>query len=48
MAPEASDWRHLAEQANNEVDPNKLIDLVVELDRQLAEREQHVCQAQRK
>jgi len=39
MAPQASDWRHLAEQASNEMDPNKLIDLVVELDRKLAERD---------
>jgi len=39
MTPQPSDWRHLAEQASNELDPNRLIDLVVELDRMLGERE---------
>jgi hypothetical protein len=39
MTPQPSDWRHLAEQASNEMDPNKLVDLVVELDRMLGERE---------
>jgi hypothetical protein len=39
MTPQPKDWRHLAEQASNEMDPNKLIDLVVELDRMLGERE---------
>ncbi len=48
MTPQPSDWRHLAEQASNEMDPNKLIYLVVELDRKLAERENMSRQAQRK
>jgi len=39
MAPQPSDWRHLAEQASNEMDPNKLTELVIELDRVLGERE---------
>jgi len=39
MTPQPSDWRHLAEQASNEMDTNRLIDLVVELDRMLGERE---------
>jgi hypothetical protein len=39
MTPQPSDWRQLAEQASNEMDPNKLIDLVLELDGMLGERE---------
>ena len=48
MTPQPSDWRHLAEQASNEMDPNKLIDFVIELDRKLAERENMSRRAQRK
>jgi hypothetical protein len=39
MSPQATDWRHLAEQASNEMDPAKLTQLVVELNRVLVERE---------
>ena len=40
MTPQSSDWRHLAEQASNEMDPKKMMDLVVELNRVLEKREQ--------
>jgi hypothetical protein len=40
MSPQATDWRHLAEQDSNEMDPAKLTQLVVELNRVLVEREQ--------
>ena len=39
MTPQTSDWRHLAEQASSEMDPNKLMALVGELNRVL-EREE--------
>jgi len=35
-----SDWKRLAEQASNEMDPEKLMDLISELNRVLAERDQ--------
>jgi hypothetical protein len=37
---QTSDWRHLAEQASKEADPKKLTDLVNELNRVLAKREE--------
>jgi hypothetical protein len=37
---QATDWRHLAELASNEMNPAKLTPLVVELNRVLVEREQ--------
>jgi hypothetical protein len=46
MTPQPSDWRHLAEQASNEMDPHRLIDLVVELDRMLGEHEKTCRQPQ--
>jgi hypothetical protein len=41
MTPQPSNWRHLAEQARNEKDPEKMLALVTELNRVLSEgREQ--------
>jgi len=34
------DWKYLAEQASTEMDPLKLMDVISELNRVLAEREQ--------
>jgi hypothetical protein len=34
------DWKHLAEQASTEMDPNKLMELASELNRVLGEREE--------
>jgi hypothetical protein len=39
MTPQSSDWRHLAEQASKETDPNKLLTLVQELNRVLDREE---------
>jgi hypothetical protein len=40
MTPyQPGDWRHLAEQASNEMDSKKLLGLVNELNRVLGERE---------
>ncbi len=39
MTPQPSDWRHLAEQASNEMNPEKMIELVTELNRILEKRE---------
>jgi hypothetical protein len=38
MTPQPSDWRYVAEQICDEKDSNKMMELVVELDR-LLERE---------
>jgi hypothetical protein len=38
MTPQPSNWRHVAEQICDEKDSNKMMELVVELDR-LLERE---------
>ena len=35
MAPQTTDWRHLAAQASDEKDPDKLIALVGQLNRLL-------------
>ncbi len=35
----ASDWRHLAEQASSETDPQRLMDLVEQLNEVLEDRE---------
>ena len=44
MTPQPSNWRHLAEQARNETDPEKMLALVTELNRVLSEeREQMSC-----
>jgi hypothetical protein len=41
MTPQNStDWRHLAEQASKEMDPEKLMSLVNELNRVLEQNEQ--------
>ena len=40
MTPQPSDWRHLAEQASNEMDPQKMMEIVIELNRALEKREQ--------
>ena len=37
---QSSDWRHLAEQASTEMDPKRLTNLVTELNRVLAKREE--------
>lgn len=42
-----SDWRHLAEQASLELDPQKLLLLVDELNRVLGEREEMSRRLQR-
>jgi hypothetical protein len=34
------DWKHLAQQASTEMDPNKLMELATELNRVLGEREE--------
>jgi hypothetical protein len=40
MTPQPNDWRHLAEQASNELNPEKMMELVHELNRVLEKREQ--------
>ena len=40
MTPSQNDWQHLAEQASSETDPEKLISLVTQLNRVLAEQEE--------
>jgi len=40
MTPSQSDWQHLAEQASNEMDPEKLLNLVNQLNRLLGEQEE--------
>jgi hypothetical protein len=41
MTPhQPSDWQHLAEQASNEMDPDKLLQLVNQLNRVLGEQEE--------
>jgi hypothetical protein len=39
MNPQPSDWRALAQQVSKETDPNKLTDLIAELN-QVLEREE--------
>jgi hypothetical protein len=39
MAPQRTDWRDLAEQASKEMDPEKLMSLVGELNRALDEHQ---------
>lgn len=40
-------WQSLAEQANKEMDPNKLAALVIELNRVLCEGEETLCKQRR-
>ena len=40
MTPQTSDWKDLAEQASSEMDPEKLLNLVSQLNRVLGEREE--------
>jgi hypothetical protein len=40
MTPSPSDWQYLAEQASNEMDPEKLLNLVSQLNLVLGEREE--------
>ena len=40
MTPQPSDWRHLAEQASNEMNPEKMMAIISELNRVLEKREQ--------
>ncbi len=40
MTPFQSDWQHLAEQASGEMDPDKLLNLVDQLNRVLGEQEE--------
>ena len=47
MTPSQSDWQQLAEQASSEMDPEKLINLVAQLNRLLAEREERSRAQQR-
>jgi hypothetical protein len=46
MTPQPNDWRHLAEQASNEMNPEKMMELVHELNRVLEKREQSSRQQQ--
>lgn len=39
MTPQPNNWRHLAEQASKEPDPEKLMSLVEELNRALDEHQ---------
>jgi hypothetical protein len=47
MTPQPSDWQHLARQASNEMDPQKMMELVHELNRVLEKREQTSRQQER-
>ena len=47
MTPSQSDWQHLAEQASSEMDPEKLINLVTQLNRVLGEHEERSRAQQR-
>jgi Asp-tRNA(Asn)/Glu-tRNA(Gln) amidotransferase C subunit len=40
MTPSQSDWQHLAEQASIEMDPDKLLNLVDQLNRVLGKQEE--------
>ena len=40
MTPSQTDWQHLAEQASSEMDPDKLLKLVDQLNRVLSEQEE--------
>ena len=40
MTPQPNDWKDLAEQASTEMDPEKLLNLVGQLNRVLGEREE--------
>jgi hypothetical protein len=41
MTPhQSSDWKHLAEEASKEMDPERLTELVMDLNRVLGEREE--------
>ena len=40
MTPQTNDWQYLAEQASSEMDPDKLLNLVSQLNRVLGEREE--------
>jgi hypothetical protein len=41
MTPsQPSDWQHLAEQVSNEMDPDKLLNLVTQLNHVLGEQEE--------
>ena len=44
MPPHEADWKYLAEEASSEMDPDKLIDLVTQLNRVLGEREESLRQ----
>lgn len=45
MTPhQPNDWKHIAEQASIEMDPEKFMVLIQELNRVLLEREQMICQ----
>jgi hypothetical protein len=40
MTPQPNDWRHLAEEASNELHPAKMMAIIAELNRVLEKREQ--------
>jgi hypothetical protein len=40
MTPQPNDWQHLAEQASNELNPEKMMAIIAELNRVLEKREQ--------
>ena len=46
MTPQPNDWRHLAEQASNEMNPEKMMAIISELNRVLEKREQTSRQQQ--
>jgi hypothetical protein len=47
MTPQPNDWQQLAEQASSEMDPDKLLILVSQLNRVLGEREERSRAQQR-
>ena len=47
MTPQPSDWRQLAEQASNEMDADKLLNFVTQLNRVLGEQEERSRAQQR-
>jgi hypothetical protein len=40
MTPQPNDWRYLAEQASNEMNSEKMMTIIAELNRVLEKREQ--------
>ena len=47
MTPSQNEWQHLAEQASIEMDPDKLLNLVTQLNHVLGEQEERSRAQQR-